>query len=191
VGGTEKISIDIRVIAASNVSLAKLMAENRFRSDLFYRLNQHYIPLPPLRDRVEDIPPLSESFIREANGLYQRQVRGLSAKAFIKLSEYGWPGNVRELRNVILHASLFCQGDVIETEDIVFHGPVPAPVSRSPAGHLRKKVRRKSHFKAEQIEAALIAENGVVAEAARRLGIRRQMFYDLVRMYGIDLAKHR
>ena len=114
VGGTRSIPLDFRLIAASNLPLDQMIVRGKFRQDLFYRLNQLLIPLPPLRDRREDIPLLVEQFLAEANQIYQKNVDRISPKAARALYDAAWPGNVRELKNVVMKGALFCEGDTVE-----------------------------------------------------------------------------
>jgi DNA-binding NtrC family response regulator len=101
VGGRASISLDVRIIAATNQDLERLVAENTFRKDLYFRLNVARIHLPPLRDRREDIPPLFDHYIRDLNRRFGRDVEGLTEEALARLLRYDWPGNVRELRNLL------------------------------------------------------------------------------------------
>jgi two-component system nitrogen regulation response regulator GlnG len=117
VGGKEPIDVDIRVVAASNQNLEQLVEQGRFRRDLFHRLNEFVIEIPPLRKRRDDIPFLVERFVNLANAEFDKNVRGPSQETMRSLIEYGWPGNARELRNVIKRAVLLCDG-VIRPEDL-------------------------------------------------------------------------
>jgi transcriptional regulator with PAS, ATPase and Fis domain len=100
-GSQASISLDIRIIAATNQNLEAAIADGRFRKDLYFRLNVHRIHLPPLRERKEDIPLLLEHYLRECNRRSARQVEGFSAEVLTKLLTYGWPGNIRELKNLL------------------------------------------------------------------------------------------
>jgi DNA-binding NtrC family response regulator len=112
-GGKTEMHVDVRVVAATNKDPMKAMKEGTFREDLYYRLNVLNIPLPPLRDRGEDIPLLIQAFIEEFNGKYQKRIRSVDETAQQTLLGYAWPGNVRELRNTIERAVITCQGDLI------------------------------------------------------------------------------
>ena len=107
VGGTEPISLNVRVIAATNVNLEKAMANGEFREDLYYRLNQMPIFIPPLRKRKEDMESLCIRLIEKINGEYGRTVVGITASALSRLLHYEWPGNIRELDNIIRRAIIF------------------------------------------------------------------------------------
>jgi DNA-binding NtrC family response regulator len=118
VGGTAPISVNVRVVAATNQPLRQLVEEGRFRSDLYYRLNVLNIYLPPLRDRREDIPLLVRRFVREFAALHDRQFHGISADAMRIMAEYAWPGNVRQLRNLIESMVVLAPGREITAADI-------------------------------------------------------------------------
>jgi DNA-binding NtrC family response regulator len=118
VGGTTPISVDVRVVAATNQPLRRLVEEGSFRADLYYRLNVLSIYLPPLRDRPDDIPLLVRKFVREFSAAHDRPFRGISAEAMQSLVEYQWPGNVRELRNLIESMVVLAPGRQIEASDI-------------------------------------------------------------------------
>jgi len=116
-GGTVDIRVDVRVIAATNRSLEAMMKDGQFREDLYYRLNVFSITIPPLRERRGDIPMLVEHFIHHSSLASKREAR-VSAEALEALQRYPWPGNVRELKNVIEHALILCDSDVIEREHL-------------------------------------------------------------------------
>jgi two-component system response regulator PilR (NtrC family) len=120
-GGTEEVQADIRVIAATNQDLPKLVSEGRFREDLFYRINVIPIHLPPLRERREDIPLLAEHFLPKYAGLMGKEVRGISQEAHDLLNAYDWPGNVRELENVIERAVALEQTPAVLPETLPEH----------------------------------------------------------------------
>jgi DNA-binding NtrC family response regulator len=118
VGGTRTLTVDVRVVSASNKDLPSLTETNGFRPDLFYRLSVITISLPPLRERPEDILLLAEHFLKHFNGLYGRDVRHLSEEVTAKFLRHSWPGNVRELKNCIERAVIFCEGDMIAPADL-------------------------------------------------------------------------
>jgi DNA-binding NtrC family response regulator len=119
VGGNEIVETDVRVIAATNQPLEQMVKEGKFREDLLYRLNGFVIPLPPLRERIEDIPLLLEYFFRRAkHDMSRMDLAGLSPEAFDLLQQYGWPGNVRQLQSVVRHSVLNATGTVINAENL-------------------------------------------------------------------------
>ena len=122
VGGTADVKVDVRVIAATNRSLQEEVKKGRFREDLFYRLNVMAVPLPPLRDRADDVPRLLNHYIEIFNTEFRKKIRGVTAGALKALQAYPWPGNVRELRNAVERAMLLTEG----SELIEAHFPVLA-----------------------------------------------------------------
>ena len=117
-GGTEEVQADIRVVAATNQDLDKLVAEGKFREDLFYRINVIQMRLPPLRDRREDIPLLAEHFLSKYAERMDKPVHSISNEAIALLQAYGWPGNVRELENVIERAVALEQSPTVLPESL-------------------------------------------------------------------------
>ncbi len=114
VGGTKELKIDIRLITATNRNILQMVAEGDFREDLYWRLKVIEITMPPLRDRVEDIPALTGAFIRNLAPNYGKNVTGVRPRVMKALGSYGWPGNIRELRNTVEHALLLCDGPEID-----------------------------------------------------------------------------
>jgi transcriptional regulator with PAS, ATPase and Fis domain len=113
-GGTDIINVDVQIIAASNRSLEKLIEENQFREDLYYRLKVVDLHMPPLQKRKEEIPELVGFFIKHYNAKMGKNVQDITPKALEKLIAYEWPGNIRQLRNVIERAMLFCDNSAID-----------------------------------------------------------------------------
>jgi transcriptional regulator with PAS, ATPase and Fis domain len=118
VGATFEIPIDVRVVAATNRDLRAMVADGRFRDDLYYRINVLSIDVPPLRERREDIPVLIDFFLKKHTRNTSRLVRGLTTETKRILNDYGWPGNVRQLESAIERAILLCEGDMISPDDL-------------------------------------------------------------------------
>ncbi len=118
VGGTREISVDVRVIAATNRDLRAMVADGRFRDDLYYRINVLSVDVPPLRERRDDIPVLIEYFLKKHTRNTSRLVRGLTTETKRMMQDYSWPGNVRQLESAIERAILLCEGDMITPEDM-------------------------------------------------------------------------
>jgi len=118
VGGTKSIYVDVRIIAATNKDLTKLIEQEKFREDLFYRINVLDFHLPPLRSRKEDIPLLARYFIKKYNSKYNKKVSGFTGEVLESLKRYEWPGNIRELENVVNQAVLLSEGETIEAGDM-------------------------------------------------------------------------
>ncbi|HKQ47226.1 MAG TPA: sigma-54 dependent transcriptional regulator [Phycisphaerae bacterium] len=129
VGGVKEISVDVRVIAATNRDIQKIIKEGKFREDLYYRLNVVSIDLPPLRARGEDIELLTTHFVDHFAREFKKNVKRVTPETQEKLNGYAWPGNVRELRNVIERAVLLCKGEAIVPEDLALGRSEPAPWS--------------------------------------------------------------
>ena len=128
IGGHDEVSVDVRVVCATNKDVTKAVQDGAFREDLYYRVNVLTIPLPPLRRRPEDIALLAEAFMAEFNDKYERQVRGIDQAALKLLRDHAWPGNVRELRNVIERAVVSCEDGMITADCL----PI-APLGAAPA----------------------------------------------------------
>ena len=118
VGGTVLLNVDVQVIAASNRDLKEMIRKGEFREDLYYRLKVVDLDMPPLRDRIEDVPELVGYFIRENNARQGMNVLDVAPKAMEALQKYSWPGNIRELSNAIERAMLFCDGITINLADL-------------------------------------------------------------------------
>ncbi len=142
-GGQREQSVDIRVVAATNVDPPEAVRQGKLREDLFYRLNVFAIRLPPLRDRKDDIPLLTQAFVREFTTRNNKSVAGVSDKAMQLLEQYHWPGNVRELRNVMERATIVCRTEMIEPVDLpVLSRRSPAVVA--PAGRCWRRAPRST-----------------------------------------------
>ena len=177
--------VDVRVIAATHRDLKQAISEGRFRGDLFYRLHVVPIHLPALRERIADIVPLAEYFLARAGG------KRLAADATSRLLRHTWPGNVRELKNAIERASVLVRSNVIAAADLHFIGErhdAATPLADWPDEHLPSAV---AHFEQMLIRRALTKSSGNRAEAARLLGIHRQLLYTKMKRYGLDLSERR
>src|SRR6266851_2535474 len=181
--GGRPAAVDIRVIAATHRDLTEWIAEGRFREDLYYRLNIVRITLPPLRERLADILPLAEHFLRAASTQGPKQ---LTASAAARLLSHSWPGNVRELKNVIERANVFVRGNVIDAGDLDLASDIPGTSSALPvdwlAGDLPTAVARPEEA---MIRRTLGACGGNRAEAARRLNVHRKLLYSKMQLYGL------
>jgi transcriptional regulator with PAS, ATPase and Fis domain len=169
-GGTREQTVDIRVVAATNVDPKKAVEEGRLREDLFYRLNVFAIELPPLRDRKDDVPLLAQAFVREFADRNGRQVAGVSDAAMRVLEGYHWPGNVRELRNVIERSTIVAKGPLIEGKDLP---PLTeaAPVAASAGGPALVAGMSVDDAERRLIGITLSHTNGNKTRAAELLGI--------------------
>jgi DNA-binding NtrC family response regulator len=198
VGGIKTIRVDVRLVAATNRDLKKLIAHGTFREDLFYRLNVVSIRLPALRERSTDIPLLVDHFLRKFNERLKKHVSGVEQDALDLLAAYTWPGNIRELENVMERAVLFCDGHKLRGEDLPgeLRGAAALPASGSVApatsdaggaivgvdlgslpadGGLKEHVKvAMSRLERDLVSRALKQTSGNVTHAARLLKISRK-----------------
>lgn len=190
VGSNTPIKVDTRVIAATNRDLAEEVAEGRFREDLYYRLNVIAIDLPPLREKMEDVPLLVEHFLQKYRSDDPNGNPRISEEALEKLMDYEYPGNVRELENAVHRATILARGLVITPQHIVFTG---APGKRAEIDeHVAEKVAMGVSLKdivaeteRRAIAAALHQASGNRSQAAKQLGIYRRLLYAKMKEYGL------
>lgn len=188
IGSDLPIHVDARVIAATNRDLRREAAEKRFREDLFFRLNVISIEVPPLRQRVDDIPLLAASFMQFYAERNHKMIKGFAPQAMDCLVRHAWPGNVRELQNAVERAVILCRNDLIgeaELPDNIRHAPAieDRPVTEehlSLAGLPLEKVEQRA------IEDTLRQTGDNKSEAARRLGITRATLHNKLRKYGLE-----
>jgi two-component system NtrC family response regulator len=177
VGGESAVKVDVRILAATHRDLERCVREGVFRQDLFYRLNVIHIHVPPLRSRGEDVIPLAEHFLTLAGD----PPKTLTATARQALQAHSWPGNVRELKNVIERASVLARGAQIDAADLGLSRQQIAT-----GAELSDLPSALSRLEMDMIRKALADAGGNRSEAARRLGIRRQLLYVKLRQYGIE-----
>jgi DNA-binding NtrC family response regulator len=189
VGGVEDIRVDVRVVAATNRELKELLDNNLFRQDLYYRLNVFPIVLPPLRERVGDIPRLVEHVLgrlRKAGS----PASSVSEEAMGLLCAYAWPGNVRELENVIERAVILSSGEEVRAEHLPLElRPEQRPAPPADASELTFR-EAKGEFEKHYLETLLTKHDGSVATAAKAAGMSRAHFYELIKKYDIDLPRY-
>ena len=175
VGGNRSISVDLRVIGATNTDLEKAIAERRFRSDLYYRLNVVQIRLPALRERFEDIRELAAHFLEQFNRIHHRQIRGIQSSALRALELHAWPGNVRELRNTMERAVLVETTPLITTDSLTIpnHGSLHGVKTASGDSRGTSAILSLRHSEQELVAAALAETAGNQTRAATLLGIGR------------------
>jgi len=173
VGGTRAIKIDVRVIAATNVDLKQAVARGAFREDLYYRLNVVPIEVPPLRERIEDLPLLVEHFVRHYGQQFGKRVQGLSPEALGALAEYRWPGNVREVQNVVERCVVLAEGPVIGLNDLPLDVLLPDHRIRVRRAERLPLKDATQEFERQIVLRVLERVSGNQSEAARILGIHR------------------
>lgn len=183
VGGTCSIRVDVRIIAATNRDLERAIREDRFRDDLYYRLNVIPISLPPLRDRKEDIPTLVDHFIARFGSETKKGFEGITQEAMDKLQAYDWPGNVRELANVIERAVVLGQGPVVSVQDLP--GRILGARAPEKADGLSYRQAIDS-ARRELIEKALRQTQGNRTTAAKLLGLQRTYLTRLIKTLRIQ-----
>jgi PAS domain S-box-containing protein len=182
VGCSESVRADVRILAATNRDLPRMVAAEEFREDLYYRLNVLQITLPPLRERAEDIPLLVRHFIGRFRLETGRPISGITDDALAALARYAFPGNVRELENVIERAFVLCQGEQISLADL------PETVVRSADAHVRTFGEQGGleHAEAQAVREALSHHNGNRTHAAAELGIHRSTLIRKIKRYGLS-----
>ncbi len=193
IGSARSIPIDVRIIAATNISLERLISEGSFRSDLYYRLNVIRISIPPLRERKEDIPAIAESLLKRLNFQMQLQIPDISEEALERLREYDWPGNIRELQNVIERAMNFAWCERLEWKHFEDYfslrdaSPKASGESVSNPADLPAGIKQKKReLERKTILDALEKCSGNKAQAAKLLGISRTSLYKKMQTYSID-----
>jgi DNA-binding NtrC family response regulator len=188
IGGTAPVKIDVRVIAASNMDLERAVSEGVFREDLFYRLNVFPLRIPPLRDRIEDIPLLVEHFVSGSAGEIKSTGREVSPKAVEILTNYGWKGNVRELKNTIERAIILCEGNTITPEHISL-SPVQSGFQRNELpmnGTLSDVAKEAARIaESERIRRALKDAKGNKTKAAKSLEVSYKTLLTKIKEYNI------
>lgn len=188
VGSEEIIQVDVRIVAATNRDLEDEVAEGRFREDLFYRLNVMPLNVPPLRERLDDIPLLADFFLKRYAEKNRKSVKGFTPLAMDMLLKYDWPGNVRELENAIERAVILLTGEHITEKQLPLNivkkwsdlDPSAAPAASPPDG-----TRSLEEIEKEAILATLKATGGNKSECARRLGITRKTLHNKLKSYSI------
>jgi two-component system response regulator HydG len=179
VGGDTFVKIDVRIVAATNKDLKQMIANGRFREDLYYRLAVVPLELPPLRERREDIPELVRYFLGRRKGAGPRPSE-IAPDALDKLATYRWPGNIRELENIVERAAILSDGKIIIARDIPPLGSAPAPAPDLPApadGTLKERVATVVRAVERQAIVDALKSEGTPTKAARRLGISRASLY--------------
>ena len=177
-GGRGSIAVDVRVITATNADLTRLMAEGRFREDLFYRIGVVSIAMPPLRDREDDVFVIAEALLRQFTTEAGKKASGFSKDAMAAMRAHAWPGNVRELENRVRRAAVMTEGPRITAADLELGGATAA--TRQGLRELRAGLER------DTVRAALKRNRGNVSQTATELGISRPTLYSLLAKFGID-----
>jgi two-component system response regulator HydG len=199
VGSVESVKVDVRVIAATHRDLPRLVKAGKFREDLFYRLNVIAIPLPPLRDRIEDVPLLAHHFLRRYADRLGKKVRTFAPEAVELLCSYRWPGNVRELENAVERAVVLARGDAVLPSELppAISGRTAPLVRELPSGgedaalqamsYAAAKEQALRRFEKGYVDALMRACDGNISAAARKAGMDRSNFKRVLRKYRSDV----
>ncbi|TMA52851.1 MAG: sigma-54-dependent Fis family transcriptional regulator [Deltaproteobacteria bacterium] len=185
VGGNRTIQVEVRVIAATNKNMPLMVQEEKFRDDLFYRLNVVPIVLPPLRERREDIPLLATHFLKEVAARYERDPMTVSPDAYGLLLSSPWPGNVRELKNVLEAAAVLSAGPEIQAADLRLSQQVRPTEVAGPVTFREAKQHVVEAFERDFISRALRRHQGNITKAAAELGLHRQQLQQKIRELGL------
>ena len=201
IGGTKATPIDIRLIAATNRGLDKMVEEGTFRDDLYFRLNIIPITLPPLRERAGDIPLLIGYFLKKFSEEVGKEIKGLAADAHLALHDYPFPGNVRELENIIERAVVLTQGNLIQRDSLELptsqemesiQSDIPTPINTDELKEVKRIAREQAVEPVEKafVYAALERNNWNVTKAAEETGMLRPNFQALLKKLGISVKDH-
>ncbi len=180
-GGHQILKTDIRFIAATNKDIPTLITNSCFREDLYYRLSVINIHIPPLRERIEDIPSLAKYFLDSFNSIYDKDIKGLDSAVSSILSFHSWPGNIRELKNCMERSVIFCDGDIIKQEHLPSqYKNLESKFYTHEYGQARAKNDK------ELILNALMQSNGIKHKAAEVLNMHRKTLYNKMKKLGIE-----
>jgi DNA-binding NtrC family response regulator len=181
-GGKKAIELDIRIITATNLNLSDAVNNEIFRADLFYRLNEFHISIPPLRERIEDIPVFADHIIKNSNGELNKNIENLSDTVMAKIKSYSWPGNIRELRNVIRRAVLLSTGNTIDS----IYLPESNENSLAAGNNLLSFDNSTKQAERDVIIKALNMANGNKSKAAKILNMNERTMYRKIKSLGIQ-----
>jgi len=187
VGGSTRIRVDARVVAATNKDLRVEIKTGRFREDLYFRLNVVPIAVPPLRERREDIPLLADHFMAALAREYGRRAKRFENEAVDALQRYQWPGNVRELRNVIERVMIMVPGERVTSRDLLFldQSASPTVAVEADSSTIMPLHDARDDFERQYILRALAAQQGNISRTADVLGVERSNLYRKMRSFGI------
>ena len=181
VGGRTSIPLDIRIICATHRDLQGMLGSHRFREDLYYRISEVTVNIPPLREREGDAVLLAKFFLRASVQRHGRRIRGLSAGAIQAIQSYGWPGNVRELENRINAGVIMAEGSLLSAADLGLESAVEQ--GTPPLREVRRRAERLA------LDQALTAASGNLTRASEILGVTRPTLYDLIARHGVDASR--
>jgi len=195
-GSTTTQTVDVRLILATNQDLKEMVSEGSFREDFYYRIFVYPIAMPPLRERKEDILPIAYHFLEQFNSGLGKNIEGFDSNAVTKLTQYDWPGNVRQLRNAIERAVILCDKELISLKELPFTDEVEQLIERVPSTNeelkrIKKEIRQKAVGEVEKnfVINALALNNWNVTQAAKKVGLQRPNFQNLMKKHGIKLQQ--
>ena len=191
--GSNPVPVDIRLICATNRDISRMVADGQFREDLFFRINTIHLTLPPLRERMEDIVPLAELFMRKYAVKYGKDIRGIRDEAREELMQRPWQGNIRELQHVVEKAVILSEKGMLEVGDFFPEQQDrrgPGRRSKTAAQVLKESVRKGNvvtldDMEKELIRVAMRQHDGNLTVVAQQLGITRQTLYNKLKKYGM------
>jgi DNA-binding NtrC family response regulator len=179
VGANKPKAVDVRLICATNADVYGRVAERSFRQDLLYRINTIELRLPPLRERVEDIVPLAEHFMKQYRQQYNRRIMGLSPALVRQLQQYSWPGNVRELQHAVERAVILAHGTELEPANFaLIQSPLQSTTPVAESLHIEDMEK-------QMIQQAMHKYQGNITDVSRELGLSRQALYRRLEKYGL------
>jgi two-component system NtrC family response regulator len=178
IGGRKPVQVDVRIVCATNQDLDRMMAEGRFREDLYYRLNEVTVQVPPLRERLGDAVVLANFFLRRFASEYGRSVRGFAPAALAAINDHRWPGNVRELENRVKRAVVMADRPLLSAADLGLS-------ARGEASHSLGIRAARARAEREVLQLALVQAGSNLSKAAKLLGISRPTLYDLLQQHQI------
>ena len=177
VGGRTEIPVDVRVICATNKDLEKMSAEGSFREDLYYRICEMVINIPPLREREGDKILIANHLLTKFSSAEKRNIKGFTSEANQAIESYNWPGNIREMENKIKRSVIMCESKHINPADLALDDTEPLSINL-------REVRQNAEKNA--INTALLMTDSNYSAAAKLLGITRPTLYDLIKKYGLQ-----
>jgi transcriptional regulator with PAS, ATPase and Fis domain len=180
IGSNQALNIDIRLICATNMPIYDMVNEGTFRQDLLYRINTVEIQLPPLRDRLDDIPLLADHFMKSYNHKYRKSVTNISPQAIKKLQKYSWPGNIRELQHALERAIIMSDDSTLTPDDFFFLAQKPDAQVQVESDSFNLDDVEKN-----VIQKAINKHNGNISKAAKELGLTRASLYRRLEKYGL------
>ena len=179
IGSNKPLEIDIRLICATNMSVHDMVAENTFRQDLLYRINTVEITIPPLRERVKDIPLLAEHFMQMYAGKYRKSISNIDKSAIEILQHYNWPGNIRELQHAIERAIIMCENELLTNDDFLFLTLNTTHEETLPLNFNLEEIEKNV------IQKAINKHSGNISKAAKELGLTRASLYRRLEKHGL------